>query len=816
MNPNIETLAKAFVFGGVLEQLFIMIPERYDVEIWEVMDMSKVRNGVYLLRQSLHWRSAAHIHKKSILAFMEETGYMPEQWWNTILFLAPIPNHPFNGDYWCALMKRASKMAERDAMLQNFMLNTTQWRRYENSISSLINWAWTKGISMEVNEEVARLVGITLAWILSSTMHQLRDQTTKALVNLLQHQPRTLLKVLQEFQHVDDMYIQERLLAVAYGCVLRCEEKEAICEIGKWVYEKVFAAGNPPRHLLIRDYACNIVDYAHRQCGLEDVDMQLVLPPYGAPMPQCPTQKDVDLYLIDINDPSEKHAREQNAILYSLYKGIADFGYKRVEPDIQSFEPWNFRMEAEFESFVKKTRGYKRDLLEVYVRARKIIQAHEQEVWGVRRNEDMVAQMKSDMCSMEEEIRRCWPDTYERLLTECIPNHLAVGSSRYSNKRDVLPYQYWIAQRVFELGYDRNMHGEYDANVQRMENYHLQDPYSKGRIERIGKKYEWIAYWELMGCFADNYMVEHPWDGDKKIIYTGAWLHFWRDCDPVCVTRRDEEYKIESWQEYTLRSDWELPWQEWLTAQWGMEDIRRMLWRKDELGNRWFTLHDYATKHGPKELKGNEYRYDRFYNYHIWTYFIHKKDKNRFVKMAGKKNFLNHEIVRPIDSHTYYFVREKYWSRACEIDYVETKRLWDDFYRGSKVKVMMPYVTMSGDPEDDQSGTRASYYMPIRKVFEGMALAYADTDGDLLQNGVICATSNPNRSHHLLMRSDALMRYLEENNLDIIWVVNCERFRSVDDMSFIGSKLFYHSGLYYLDEEGELKGAMNVWQRDDR
>lgn len=815
LRRNIETLTKAFVFSGVVEQLFIMIPERYDVEIWDVMDTSKIQNRVWLLLRSLHWRSAKRIHAEAIISFIEENGCLPEQWWNTILFLAPIPNHPFNGDYWTMLMKQASSMAERDAILQNYILSATRWKRYDNSIHNLISWAWTKGVSKEAKDEVARLVGMTLTWVLSSTIHQLRDQTTKALVNLLQHKPQTLLKVLQDFSDVDDAYIQERLLAVAYGCVLRVDSHEAVREIGRWVYDHVFASGNPPRHLLIRDYACNIVDYAYRQCGLEEVNMQLVLPPYGASMPQCPTVEEVDQYLVDYNDPSEKYAREQNAILYSVYKGIADFGHKRVEPDIQYFEPWNFRIESEYKEFLKHIRGYRRELLKTYEEVYKTIHLHDQDVWGARLDENTLQQLKSIAASLEDKIRICWSETYETILNVYIPNHLKVGSSRYSNNRGALPYQYWIVQRVFELGYDRHMHGWYDATIQNIEDRHLHDQYSKGRMERIGKKYEWIAYWELMGCLADNFMVEHPWDGGKKIMYNGAWLRFWRDCDPVCITRREEDHEIATWQEYPLRNDWDLPWQDWLTTQWTIEDVRQILWRYDESGNRWFTMHDYATIHGPKELKGNVYRYDRFYNYHILAYFIRKKDKMKFVEMAGRENFLNHRIVQPLDSHTYYFVREKYWSRACKMDEAETKRLWDEFYQGSKVKVMMPYVGMSGDPEDDKSGTRASYYMPIRKVFEEMHLQYADTDGDLLLNKEVCATSNPNRSNHFLMNSEVLMRYLEENDLDIIWVVISERFRSIDDFSFQGSKLYYHSGLYYMDENGELKGAMNVWQRGD-
>ena len=45
--------------------------------------------------------------------------------------------------------------------------------------------------------------------------------------------------------------------------------------------------------------------------------------------------------------------------------------------------------------------------------------------------------------------------------------------------------------------------------------------------ERIGKKYEWIALWEILACLADNYFIEDPWDSHKLGIYEGAWQSYW-------------------------------------------------------------------------------------------------------------------------------------------------------------------------------------------------------------------------------------------------------------------------------------------------
>src|SRR5699024_12833299 len=61
---------------------------------------------------------------------------------------------------------------------------------------------------------------------------------------------------------------------------------------------------------------------------------------------------------------------------------------------------------------------------------------------------------------------------------------------------------------VFVMGYDVDLHGEYDLNI----SHH--DRHSNG-IERIGKKYQWIAFHELMAKLADNFQKY-----EEKKIYT--------------------------------------------------------------------------------------------------------------------------------------------------------------------------------------------------------------------------------------------------------------------------------------------------------
>lgn len=62
-----------------------------------------------------------------------------------------------------------------------------------------------------------------------------------------------------------------------------------------------------------------------------------------------------------------------------------------------------------------------------------------------------------------------------------------------------------IFDRVIDLGWTPEILGAIDKSISR---YGERDD----RIERIGKKYQWIAYWEILGRLADNYPVLRRYD----------------------------------------------------------------------------------------------------------------------------------------------------------------------------------------------------------------------------------------------------------------------------------------------------------------
>lgn len=99
-------------------------------------------------------------------------------------------------------------------------------------------------------------------------------------------------------------------------------------------------------------------------------------------------------------------------------------------------------------------------------------------------------------------------------------------------------------KRIFEMGYDVNLHGDYDNNYTSKYGRHDNDR------ERIGKKYQWIAYFEILAKLSDNFkIVEDNFtystkDDNTYIEVQGPWNPFVRDIDPtVCL--KSETIKTE-------------------------------------------------------------------------------------------------------------------------------------------------------------------------------------------------------------------------------------------------------------------------------
>ena len=84
-----------------------------------------------------------------------------------------------------------------------------------------------------------------------------------------------------------------------------------------------------------------------------------------------------------------------------------------------------------------------------------------------------------------------------------------------------------MVKRVFALGWTINRFDYFDNNVIRY------DGRNASKAERIGKKYQWIAYHEICALVADNFQFRNEiGSSGVELTYQGPWQDYSRDLDP--------------------------------------------------------------------------------------------------------------------------------------------------------------------------------------------------------------------------------------------------------------------------------------------
>ena len=161
--------------------------------------------------------------------------------------------------------------------------------------------------------------------------------------------------------------------------------------------------------------------------------------------------------------------------------------------------------------------------------------------------------------------------------------------------------QRWVFQRVISLGWDPRYFAEFDQNM-----IYWDTGRSEHKPERLGKKYQWIAFHELVARIADNFYMVHRYEGDPD-TYQGPWQLWRRDIDPTLpppLRTHDMNGDIEVGKTFaTEAAQWWIPNgprycdddpesdAEWATETNNIPEFEPLVRRLDNDGNRWVVLH---------------------------------------------------------------------------------------------------------------------------------------------------------------------------------------------------------------------------------
>ena len=790
---------KAYVPQGLIEALCVQVPEHTGQELVRLApEVLHFRDIGDAFLESIVWRQpdAFSEDTRAVLNELIEADKVRSNPLDALLTVSTVPDHPFNADF---LDQRLRKdiMPDRDAWWSTYLHGV--WET-QGPVDRLVDWASSLSADDDVEDSVVDLSATTLAWTFTTPNRFLRDRATKALVSLLTGRLESTVRLVDRFADVDDPYVTERVYAVAYGVAMRSHDVVAVGNLALLVYERVFASGSPPPHILLRDYARGVVERAIYLGAGIPVNLSLIRPPYKSTWPDIPRKDDIEALTSNWQQGAWAGGDlewSRNRIRHSV---MGDFlnDFARYVIGTESEPCWlSLRLDEDrwqspgerINAFIGKLSDAERL---AYERFKKIENEPSPSLTLIR----PVHLGGEHSLSREVEQQERRPDISRRLLMsrlteahklelESILQAKTEGSPRF----DMRAIQRYVLWRVFDLGWTIERFGEFDR-------FSIGDHGREAnKPERMGKKYQWLAYHEILAHLSDHYQYREPSfndEGDRQ--YEGPWQLLVRDIDPSCTLRSTPggtswgPHKLAWWgdAEYAAWAN-ELSHQDWLALETDIpkvEDLLQAVCPGD--GSYWVNVCGHFVWRESHPIDVDPFDIERRELGLQWdAYFVRTDDVDAFMDWVGSSDYSSRSLPEPSSLYLYYtFFGECGWSPAFDYSFSG----YDSDASGVRpegggcpVEVWpstVSYTSESGvfDCSIDEHYT---LHLPHPELLEGLGLRWSGKAGDYLDESCKLAAFDPTAHEagptSLLISKELLKQHLKERGLALCWVVYGEQ-----------------------------------------
>ena len=357
------------------------------------------------------------------------------------------------------------------------------------------------------------------------------------------------------------------------------------------------------------------------------------------------------------------------------------------------------------------------------------------------------------------------------------------------------------------------------------------------KVERIGKKYQWIAFYNILARLSDKKRVGSDYDDWRPYAqYKGAWYPYVRDFDPTLNSfRLDDPNAPKSMESNALHMEFLS--KEPLTGEeaevWAQDGVpfldlsAKRLSYKDENGVEWLLLTEYTSYRKNEDMfSGIDPKNGEQDGFSISYSYLVKKDVFPKIKNSLEgRSFWGRWFPEGRNSYE-LFNREYGWSPAhediiggywlpvevktgktrtkkyrgvpkfmstgddfiFEIDETEEQSYEEPIYE-TVGDIMPTYIDFLWEEQYDASQEDTTRFtIPNRDIKDALQLEQKEFDGYFYNHeGTLVAFDSSLNSclpytRGLLMRKDFLLKYLEQNNLRLFWTSIGEK------RSFLGGR----------------------------
>lgn len=540
-------------FLGLIEALYIQVPEKFNVELPILISQfyENISFPVLEFLNSLCWRSSIATNDGTIDLFQsqfDQGNITQRQFFNTLLQVSALPDHKLNAKYLDTYL-RTMHLTKRDQSWSQYLCNAID---EDHPTSTLIDWSW-QTCTQYTDIQNIELIATVLVWQTSTPDRKVRDQSTKAITSLIYQYPKLANILLTKFTDVDDPYIRERILGAVCGAFLHIQDaKDFHIEVSLTTYRMVFETCIE-RNVFIRRYARSIIEAAYNKYGeMEGISIERVRPPYSTdPIINWPSVED----LVNIGEIAP--AIKSSVVGYlkeekNTFEIAGDFGRYIMSEIPHSFSQKS-RIDGppvfpkdEIAEFWKQVDELGPEFKELSQMARSEYQMlYIGEL--LKRDEMEVSKSPKENDKDQGENEDTFQNIEERLLA-LLPQHLTItyhAISPYGQSCDSrLPMfslteaQRWVAARAIEIGQftvDSPEPNSPSHSLDRRDHF----------VERLGKKYQWIAWHELRG-----YLIDHHWYIDWQNNFSAL-----EDSDEFHLTDIDPSYLLKDVPPLNDRAD---------------------------------------------------------------------------------------------------------------------------------------------------------------------------------------------------------------------------------------------------------------------
>ena len=369
--------------------------------------------------------------------------------------------------------------------------------------------------------------------------------------------------------------------------------------------------------------------------------------------------------------------------------------------------------------------------------------------------------------------------------------------------------QRWVCKRAYEFGWTEERFSRFDGSSQvRYSRYR-----GKQEIERIGKKYQWLALHEVLARLSDNvHWIARDYDDPENKSYSGPWQIQMRDIDPTIGIRKNAGHLSDPgrvntwWQPYNfpLGDITDLPEQiEYLWEEQRLPEFRNFLQVEEPATQiQWTVLRGFWQEDQRERFSTPNFaRLDCWFR--INSILVCKEALGLAVEKFSTRMLSEPHIIDVPSTNYQGFLGEYPWHPVYSL--ISGWQNTDSFGNSDLPMYLSPVSEyeweIGGSVGDFSLDSSLSLYLPAKELVEDMSLkrivggdgSWRNDNGEIFKDPSL-VESGPS---YALIRSEQFDDWLDKKGLAILWLIGGEKQLFLHNSSKFCGRLTY-SAMYRL------------------